>query len=129
MAGYVVNLVTTPGVYTLGTPAFPATSIESRASQPTSLVDAGSRRTVWNIIWGCLVTLFACIWVAVHPNIPGPHDTSLTIALRRVKVMVLALIAPELVILWAIRQWFVASRLAEKYRGLWVFVLQQSEGC
>lgn len=32
----------------------------------------GRCRTIWNIIWSCLVTIFACVWVAIHPNIPQP---------------------------------------------------------
>jgi len=64
------------------------------------------------------MTLFSCIWIALHPNIPGPDDSRLRIFLRRVELMVLALIAPEFVVLWAMRQWLVSRRLTEKYRAL-----------
>jgi hypothetical protein len=26
-----------------------------------------------SIIWSCLVTIFACIWVAVHRDVPRPR--------------------------------------------------------
>lgn len=48
-------------------------------SAPSTLADRGGQcdtlghcRTVWNITWSCLITIFVCIWVAVHPNIPQP---------------------------------------------------------
>ncbi|KAJ7727078.1 hypothetical protein B0H16DRAFT_1697840 [Mycena metata] len=31
-----------------------------------------SCRTLFDIIWGCLVTIFACTWVALHQNVPDP---------------------------------------------------------
>src|SRR5579859_3046712 len=68
-------------------------------------------RTKSNIIWTCLVTVLSCAWVSVHPNIPSPDDGKMRIALRRVGIMICALIAPELVVLWAIHQRIVARRL------------------
>ncbi|KIM71355.1 hypothetical protein PILCRDRAFT_82877 [Piloderma croceum F 1598] len=73
-------------------------------------------RTLLNIIWSCVVTIFSCTWVAVHPNIPGPHDGWFTIAFRRLALMGLAIIAPEAIILWSIRQWIVAGTLAGEHR-------------
>ena len=50
----------------------------------------------------------------MHPNIPGPYETKLKIALRRVELMLMALMAPEFVVTWAMRQWIVARRLAKE---------------
>jgi hypothetical protein len=63
------------------------------------------------------VTIFACTWLAIHPNIPGSDEGFLRVGLRRGKVMVLGLLAPELLILWAIRQWVMARFLAKKYES------------
>ncbi|KAF8331739.1 uncharacterized protein EI90DRAFT_2819705, partial [Cantharellus anzutake] len=30
-------------------------------------------RTMWGIVYSCLLTVFACIWTAVHPNPPKHH--------------------------------------------------------
>ncbi|TDL15008.1 hypothetical protein BD410DRAFT_684291, partial [Rickenella mellea] len=73
-------------------------------------------RTTWSIIWSCLVTVFSCTWVAIHPNIPAPYETAFEINLRRAGIMLMAVIAPELVILWAMRQWLVARKLATRHR-------------
>ena len=74
-------------------------------------------RMIWNINWSCLVTTFVCTWVAVHPNIPGPEERWIKIASRRVGIMLMAIIAPEVVMTWALRQWFTARRLARKYKS------------
>ena len=64
-----------------------------------------------------MVTIFLCVWIALHPNVPSPDESYMTITLRRSKLMVLAFITPELVAVWAMRQWLVSRRLAEKYQG------------
>ncbi|KDR77170.1 hypothetical protein GALMADRAFT_155817 [Galerina marginata CBS 339.88] len=75
----------------------------------------GPQRSVWDILWSCLATIFACTWLSVHPNIPPPGETWWKIGLRRLELMFWALIAPELIILWAMRQWQGARILAGNY--------------
>lgn len=41
---------------------------------PSSCADLQDCRTIWNIVSSCIVTIFSCIWVAVHPNLPDIHD-------------------------------------------------------
>ena len=79
-------------------------------------------RTKEDIIKSCLVTIFACTWVALHPNIPAPEEGWLKVTGRRVGVMIMALIAPEVVIVWALRQHIVARELMEsKHKGVSIF--------
>ncbi|THV00499.1 hypothetical protein K435DRAFT_657092, partial [Dendrothele bispora CBS 962.96] len=92
-----------------------------------SCSDIHSCRTVEEILYSCLAVVFACTWVAIHPNIPRLFDkyddeikNSFTISGARVFAqdvitMILSLLAPELIIFWALRQWFAARRIAEKY--------------
>ncbi|KAF7316585.1 hypothetical protein MIND_00178300 [Mycena indigotica] len=35
--------------------------------------DINDCRRLFDIVWGCLVTIFLCIWVSVHPNVPPPR--------------------------------------------------------
>src|SRR5260221_8096304 len=72
-----------------------------------------SCRTTSNIVWSCLATIFTCVWVAIHMNVPYPDEKWYTIALRRGGFMITAVILPELIIIWAGRQFFV-SRVVEK---------------
>ena len=74
-------------------------------------------RTIWNIIWSSLATIFACTWVSIHPNIPAPEDSWGTKFARRVWITILALLAPELIVGWAARQWIFARRIAEANKG------------
>jgi len=73
-------------------------------------------RTVWSIVWSCLVTLFACSWVAVHPNVPRATDSNALIFGRRLAMMGYMLLAPELVILWAAEQHFSAKEIVVKHQ-------------
>ncbi|PPQ82820.1 hypothetical protein CVT26_007992 [Gymnopilus dilepis] len=74
------------------------------------------QRSVWDILWSCLATIFACSWVSVHPNMPGPDDSRTKIALGRLKLTFWAIVVPEMIIYWAIRQWLGARKLAREWR-------------
>ncbi|KAF9566499.1 hypothetical protein CPC08DRAFT_614544, partial [Agrocybe pediades] len=63
------------------------------------------------IIWSCLATTIAASWVSVHPNIPHPHDSRLKRTSRRIELMFWAIITPELIIFWAMRQRYGARKL------------------
>ncbi|KIJ58899.1 hypothetical protein HYDPIDRAFT_33699 [Hydnomerulius pinastri MD-312] len=79
--------------------------------------DIHTCRTLTNIVWSCLATIFACIWTAVHRNIPGPDQTWLGGVLEKAKVVVITLLAPEWVLQWAIRQFFKSRELAKRLEG------------
>jgi hypothetical protein len=71
-------------------------------------------RSVWNIVWSCITTIIACCWIAVHPNMLE-HDAGFwRSTLHRLSHMVWMIIAPELMICWAIRQWLGARNLMKK---------------
>ncbi|KAF8522628.1 hypothetical protein BU17DRAFT_44502 [Hysterangium stoloniferum] len=78
-------------------------------AQPTNL------RSAADIVCSCLTTILACSWVSVHPNIPSPDDSWWTIGKQRLKIMFWALIAPELVLIWAMRQYYGAKRISEQF--------------
>ncbi|KIK51329.1 hypothetical protein GYMLUDRAFT_181605 [Collybiopsis luxurians FD-317 M1] len=71
-------------------------------------------RSLYQIVWSCVGVLIACTWVAVHPNVPSPRDGFWRILGRKFWLMVVALIAPEVVVLWAARQWFSARKLVKR---------------
>ena len=86
-------------------------SILTRENAPSNT------RTVWNIIWSCFATLFACTWTAVHPNIPAPEDSQWKILGRRLMIMACVLLAPEMVIVWAARQHRDAGLLVKEFQA------------
>ena len=75
------------------------------------------QRTIWDILWSCLATIFACSWVSIHPNIPAPNESSWRIFFRRLELMFWAVVFPEMIITWALRQWLGARRLEKFYKG------------
>lgn len=93
-----------------------ALPIATRSEELIASPSPPNFRTISTIIWSCLITIFSCTWVAVHPNIPDLDRPRWKIFLCRVRLMVVAMIAPEAVIVWAMRQWIVAYRLGNKYR-------------
>jgi len=72
-------------------------------------------RSIYNILWSCLSTIFACTWITVHPNIPAPGDSQGAVLRRRLATMGYFLLTPELVILWAGRQHFDARYLTKEH--------------
>ncbi|KAG0695642.1 hypothetical protein DFH29DRAFT_954548, partial [Suillus ampliporus] len=85
-------------------------------------------RSLLAIIWSCAATLFACTWTAIHPNIPGMKEGKVAITFHRLFIMVIALIAPELMITWAARQFFSARAATEEFNKAFGSQLTQSHG-
>lgn len=88
-------------------------------------------RTLSSIVQSCLVTILACIWFGVHRNIPAPfiqrgyHRSPIISSLQFLWNKVLdqkeaatifftALLAPEFILGWAVRQALTAWRLTRK---------------
>ncbi|KAK7024768.1 hypothetical protein R3P38DRAFT_3316487 [Favolaschia claudopus] len=65
-------------------------------------------RTLVDLIWGCLATIFACAWISVHPNFIAYFQ-------RRLKMMLITIIAPEIVVGFAARQFFAARKLSKEF--------------
>ncbi|KAF9471913.1 hypothetical protein BDN70DRAFT_845003, partial [Pholiota conissans] len=99
--------------------AFPIGSVpscdESDSSQSLALFPVDlplhDPRSVWNIVWSCVTTIVACCWVAVHPNMLAEDASRWQVFVHRLKHMAWMIVAPELIICWAIRQWVGARNL------------------
>ena len=103
--------------------AAPLTSLFAESGRNATVLTTSAcmcpadQRTIWDILWSCLATIFACAWVSVHPNIPAPNESSSRIFLRRLELMFWAVVSPEMIITWALRQWSGARRLEKLYKG------------
>ncbi|KAG8826598.1 hypothetical protein FRC19_008528 [Serendipita sp. 401] len=87
-------------------------------------------RSLSNIVWSCLATVVLCSWVSLHPNVPRPVDegklTKWQWCIHKLHAFlkdgvlpfVLLLVAPEWVLMWALRQRLVVEYLIRKRRGL-----------
>ncbi|KAJ7130420.1 hypothetical protein C8R44DRAFT_614232, partial [Mycena epipterygia] len=88
-------------------------SLDSRV-QIDSCDDINHCRRRFDIIWGCLTTIFASTWVSVHPNVPPPDQSWLALLWRRLRMMLVAIIAPEVMVAFAARQFFAARLLSKE---------------
>ncbi|KAK0472428.1 hypothetical protein EDD18DRAFT_1094216 [Armillaria luteobubalina] len=92
-----------------------AISAETSPDNPDSVpVCAEDQRTVLSILWGCFATIFACTWIAVHPNVPGRDITTkgtVSCAIERLKIWSITMLAPEVIVAWAAEQLIVARKL------------------
>ena len=111
--------------------AAPVTSILEESSNnstvmitPTCICPA-DQRTIWDILWSSLATIIACSWVSVHPNIPGDNEPSWRIFIRRLELMLWAVFGPEMIIVWAFRQWLGARHLEKLYKGSQLYLIYQ----
>ena len=110
--------------------ASPIPSIDNHLLELNHCTDLTHCRTIWNIIWSCLVTIFSCTWVAVHPNIPCPRKREensciqrwiwnplLSFVENRLPLFIWALVVPEYILAWAIRQFLRARKIAKENEG------------
>ena len=85
-------------------------------------VSPPNQRTVSGILWNCFVTISLCTWTSVHPNIPGPGEKEWKVTYRRIELMLWALLAPELILLWSLGQHTGALELRKKVQGECIYV-------
>ncbi|KAF8889178.1 hypothetical protein CPB84DRAFT_1454244 [Gymnopilus junonius] len=84
---------------------------------PAANPDFFGQRSIYNIIWSCLVTIFACTWIAVHPNLPAPKDGDIRVFARHLAIMGYLLLAPEMVIIWVARQYIAVLEISQRHSG------------
>ena len=65
------------------------------------------------------MTIFSCTWVAIHPNVPCPKNRNpvISFAGHRLPLFICALLVPEFVLAWAIRQFLRARQIANQDKG------------
>ncbi|KAF8657415.1 hypothetical protein AX16_002212 [Volvariella volvacea WC 439] len=79
-----------------------------------SRCDSTRTRTIFDILYNCIGVILLCTYISVHHNIPDQDDSRIRVIWLKTRTTLYALIAPEMVILWAIRQRMMAGRIAEK---------------
>ncbi|KAM6501423.1 hypothetical protein JOM56_004437 [Amanita muscaria] len=83
-----------------------AAALSTATSSSTTCDDINNCRTVSSIVYNCLSTMLLCTWVALHLNVPiDPWEADWKILMTRISWMLLALVAPEVVLFRAFRQW------------------------
>ncbi|KAF8657424.1 hypothetical protein AX16_002221 [Volvariella volvacea WC 439] len=76
--------------------------------------DPTRTRTIFDILYSCIGVILLCTYISMHHNIPDQDDSWAEVMWSKIRTTLYALIAPEMVIMWAIRQRIMAGKIAEK---------------
>ncbi|TFK70478.1 hypothetical protein BDN72DRAFT_535855 [Pluteus cervinus] len=110
LSAYKAHAMDTP----LGPEVFSSTPFTLLFGRSSPCACGPLERTKFDLVRGCALTIFACVYSALHPNVPDPKATNWQRIYGRLKITFYALIAPEAVIWWALRQWYGARKIAKK---------------
>ena len=75
-----------------------------------------SGRGTWSILWSCLATIFICTWSALHLSVPKKHGQAY-LFFRKLGWMLVAAVAPEIVLYNAANNFFEARDLVKHLRS------------
>ncbi|KAK0742096.1 hypothetical protein B0T21DRAFT_269601, partial [Apiosordaria backusii] len=71
-----------------------------------------------SIFQSCLLPIFACVYTALHLNIPRREATASEIAFNKISWMGCTFFSPEIVLYYAFAQWRKAKKLMADLRLL-----------
>ncbi|KAF8838394.1 hypothetical protein BDN67DRAFT_907415 [Paxillus ammoniavirescens] len=93
-----------------------ATAAPTNTTSEVPYSDATSNyRSVWSILGTCAVTLFICIWNAIHPNIIAQGKCPCASALYQGALMLMTLFVPEFTVARACTEWVYARRIERDF--------------
>ena len=93
------------------------TTLHTEISPPW--VSSSETRGTSDILWSCLITLTACVYTALHLNVPPANEGKLGFYWRKSKWVAIALFAPEVVLYCALTQFLEARKLVKELNELW----------
>lgn len=73
-----------------------------------NLVSNPNVRSTLTILWTSLLTIFLCTWTVQHLSIPPPNESRLATFWRKVKWMMVVIIAPEFMVGKSCSDWVAA---------------------
>ena len=93
------------------------TTLNTQISPPWAS-NPGVRDTS-DILWSCLLTLTSCVYTAIHLNVPPADEGKWERLRRKLKWVVMALCAPEIILYCALDQFLAARKLVNEMNKLW----------
>lgn len=69
-----------------------------------------------DIIWGCALTIFLCVWTVLTLNVPAPDTTLWAFTKTKLKWAIIALFGPEWLTGMAGAQWSIARRARKQFQ-------------
>ncbi|KAF8659465.1 hypothetical protein AX16_001832 [Volvariella volvacea WC 439] len=100
----------------------PASPVPSPLGTITAVLTGGAysahkTRTIFDILYSCLGIIFLCTYMSIHHNIPDQNHSWARKTALKVRTMLYAVLAPEVVIMWALRQRILAGEMANSAWG------------
>lgn len=92
-------------------------TLRASGGRVTGWVSNPGYRGTWDIVWTSLVTIFICTFTLLCLNVPAKHDTFYILFRRRVMWMLLAVVAPEIVLTYAAGQWSRARHSLDDFHA------------
>ncbi|KAF7947965.1 hypothetical protein EAE96_009035 [Botrytis aclada] len=71
-------------------------------------------RGTWSLLYSCVGTLAACVYTAIHLNIPPTGEKAYFGWARKAKWVMIALLAPEIVAYTAFEQYYLGRKFLKK---------------
>lgn len=103
--------------FTLAIPSQNLTALRTEVA-PAWVSDPDDRGT-WSLLYSNIFTLSLCVWSALHPNLPSPSfGQSIARYGTKISSLLLAIVAPELMVLTAFRQLQQARHLVSELTEL-----------
>ncbi|KAK0515583.1 hypothetical protein JMJ35_001617 [Cladonia borealis] len=93
---------------------------------PSWVPDPENRGT-WSLLYSCVFTLVLCVWTAIHLNVPSYHESQISQWSRKLKWVLLAIIAPEIGVYTAFEQYLQAKELIRELAE--ISVKRGRKGC
>lgn len=79
-------------------------------------VNSPDGRGTSDIIWGCILTTFLCVWTVLTLNVPAPDTTLWAFTCTKLKWAIIALFGPEWLSAMAGAQWSIARRAKKQFQ-------------
>ncbi|KAI0521982.1 hypothetical protein F5B22DRAFT_594916 [Xylaria bambusicola] len=81
-------------------------------------VSSPDTRGTMDIIWPCLTALALVLWTMLHLNLPAPSDSNRTVVCRRIRWLLVGLLAPELILMFSFAQFTSAQQSVEDMKNI-----------
>ncbi|KAK4034823.1 hypothetical protein C8A01DRAFT_48866 [Parachaetomium inaequale] len=92
-------------------------TLEASNGRVTGWVGDPGFRGTWDIVWTSVATIFICTFTLLCLNVPAKQDTFYVLFGRRVLWMLLAIVAPEIVLTYAAGQWSRARHSLDDFHA------------
>lgn len=86
--------------------ALNASSFAQSSPSHSACNDIHGCRTLWSVIYGCIITIFSCTYLSFHPDVPDASHTVWRIRVVHACAVFFGFLIPELVVAKAAVRWW-----------------------